>query len=69
MLAVCWMVLVDDNIHYPLIPSNPLCDLSELIFKVFKNPRENAVFLEGNKTKTEHDKETGQISFRYLLIV
>ena len=41
MRAVCCMMLVDDNFHYPLIPSNPLCDLSELIFEVFKNPREN----------------------------
>ena len=29
--AVCCMVLTDDNFHYPLIPSNPFSDLSELI--------------------------------------
>ena len=43
MWAVCCKVLVDDNFPYPLIPSNSLCDLSEVIFKVFKNPCENAI--------------------------
>ena len=50
------MVLVDDNFHYPLVLSNPLCDISELIFKVCRNPRENAKpNLEGKKTKTKQD--------------
>ena len=55
MWAVCCMVLVDDNFHYLLIPSDPLCDVSKLLFKVFKNPCENAVWakFKGPITRTE----------------
>ena len=52
--AVYCIVLVDDNFHYPLIPSNPLWDLSELIFKVFKNAV-LAKSREQYETKAEQD--------------
>ena len=31
MGAVCCMVVVDDTFHYPLLHSNPVSDLSEMI--------------------------------------
>ena len=65
------MVVVENTFYYPLLQSNPIFDLSELI-RILQNPRENAVSAKfigpQNENETEIQKN-GLVSCRYVPIV
>ena len=63
--AVCCMAVVENTFYYPLLQSNPISDLSELIWGL-QIPRENAVSAKFRGPQNENETEIQKMAQQVL---